>query len=595
MISKTLDFAARLQQLRAGMVKRGMDAVIVPHADTFLGEYVPPSGERLKWLTGFSGSAGVAVVLADKAVVMSDGRYTIQLKHEVDPALYETADSTKIKVTDWIKSNGAPDCVIGYDPALHTPAEIEVWEKSALVLKPLEGNPVDEIWTDRPELPRTPVSIFPVSYAGRRHEEKIKQISAVLKEKGVTHFLISRPDSLAWLLNVRANDMAYIPVPLTYALVDDQAAVQWFIENSRIPTQAQATLGDHISFVTPDRMWATLEEIVRNGARVAIDLHHTPVLFSHVIARVGGKAIPMKDPCILPKACKTKEEQAAMRAAHVRDGIAMVRFLTTLDAEIREQKPLTEISVQEKLLQCRAQAPEYKGASFETICGFAENGAIVHYHSTEATNARLTPGNLLLLDSGAQYIDGTTDMTRTLVIGEPTAEMQERFTLVLKGHIAVANVKFPQGTTGAQIDALARAPLWAQGLDYAHGTGHGVGCHLAVHEEAASISPRGTDPVLPGMIISNEPGYYKEGAYGIRIESLVLAQVVGTCPDTGKPLLGFETITLCPIDRRLIVPEMLTAPERDWLNAYHARVRDTLSPSLNAAERDWLTAATAVI
>lgn len=595
MISKTPDYAIRLKALRQKMVDAGVDALIVPHADTFLGEYVPPSGARLKWLTGFTGSAGVAVILKDRAVVMSDGRYTIQLKQEIDAALFQTADSTKIKISDWLCAQGAQGVQVGYDPALHTPAEIEGWEKAGLMLMPLASNPIDAIWLERPALPQTPVELFPDVFAGRTSQEKRKEIAAAVKESGATHFLITQPDSLAWLLNVRAHDMAHIPVPLTRALIDADGSVQWFIDASRVSADIRAALGNAVSLMPPDRMMDELRAMAAGGRRIGLDVRHTPVSFVQTVQKAGGNVVTVKDPCTQSKAVKTDAEQNAMRAAHKRDGAAMVRFLCWLDGAVEKGEALSEISVQKVLESFRREAPEYRGASFGTICGFGANGAIVHYHSDESKNVPLTRGQLLLLDSGAQYADGTTDITRTLAIGTPTEEMRERFTLVLKGHIAVANAKFPQGTTGAQIDALARAPLWAQGLDYAHGTGHGVGCYLAVHEESASISPRGVEAVLPGMIISNEPGYYKEGAYGIRIESLVLTQTVGTCPDTGKPLLGFETITLCPIDRRLIVPEMLTGAERDWLNAYHARVRDVLSPAITPAEREWLKSATAPI
>jgi Xaa-Pro aminopeptidase len=577
--------AHKLSALRAVLEKEGVDGFIIPRADEYQGEYVPDSANRLHWISGFTGSAGIAIVLKDKAAVLSDGRYTIQLKQQVDPGLFELGDSTKISAADWVSANASKDFTLGYDPRLHTPREIKTFEDKGLALKPLAVNPVDMVWDDRPLAPSAKVELFPMSSAGVSAQDKLDQAAEQVRNMKCDAAVIALPDSIAWLLNVRSNDIPHIPVALSYAIIRADGTFDWFIDEKRVPESVRATFGNRVMILPPEYVEQSLAALAKK--KVLIDGRRTSIWFFETLKKHGAEIVDAKDPVIPLKACKNKAEQESMRRAHVRDGVAMVKFLKWFSREaVREM--LTEMDVEAKLEEFRREAPEYKDSSFDTIAGFGPNGAIVHYRATPETNARIERWNMLLLDSGAQYIDGTTDITRTIAVGEPTPEMKEHFTLVLKGHIAVASARFPQGTTGAQIDALARVPLWQRNLDYAHGTGHGVGCYLSVHEEAASLSTRGQDAIEPGMILSNEPGFYKEGAYGIRIENLLLTHQDGVCEATGKPMLAFETLTFALIDKSLVMVEMLSPDEQFWLANYHKRVFAELSPYLDPATAEWL-------
>lgn len=575
--------AQKLSDLRARFEIEGIDGFIVPRADEYQGEYVPACADRLRWISGFTGSAGFAVILKDKAVVMSDGRYTIQLKAQVDSALFETADSTKTSAAEWLAQH-AKGKVIGIDPCLHTPRELKAFQDKGIEIKLLGENPLDAIWKDRPPAPSAKVEAFPMEYAGKSAQDKLDDVAAILKKRKCAAAILSLPDSIAWTLNVRSNDIAHIPVALSYAIAHDDATLDWFIDEKRVPESVAQSFGNRVKIHAPQDLPVMLSKL---KGRVSVDERRTSLWFVDQLNAAGVEMLDSKDPTIDMKARKNKAEQKAMRSAHIRDGVAMVKFLKWLShAAIKET--LTELEVEAKLEEFRKEAPEYRDTSFDTIAGYGPNGAIVHYRATEETNATLENWNLLLLDSGAQYTDGTTDITRTIAIGAPSEEMKEHYTLVLKGHIAVASARFPYGTSGAQIDALARNPLWQRNLDYAHGTGHGVGCYLSVHEEATSFSPRGTDAVEPGMIISNEPGFYKEGAYGIRLENLVLAHEDGECPSTGKTMLAFETLTLAPFDRTLINPALLSGDEAFWLDNYHKKVFAELSPYLDEDTKSWL-------
>lgn len=576
----------KLSALREVLQKEGVGGFIVPRTDEYQGEYVPPCAERLRWLTGFTGSAGTAIVLADRAVVMSDGRYTIQLKQQVDADLFELADSTQVSPAQWMAAN-AGGRTIGYDPRLHTPREVKAWEDKGIAMKPLAANPLDAVWADRPAAPAATVEIFPMTYAGQSAADKLDDIANTIEARKAQAALVTLPDSIAWLLNIRAADIAHIPVALSYGIVSADGMFDWFIDAARVPAGVMESFGNRVSLRGPEDIGTALEAF--SGKRVMVDERRTSVWFTERLKSASAEIIDAKDPCIAPKARKNRAEQAAMRTAHVRDGVAVTKFLKWISKEGPREK-LTELDAEAKLEEFRRMAPEYRDSSFDTIAGFGPNGAIVHYRADEKTNRAIEMWNLLLLDSGAQYMDGTTDITRTIAIGTPTDAMKTHYTLVLKGHIAVSSARFPAGTTGAQIDALARAPLWQHNLDYAHGTGHGVGCYLSVHEEAASLSPRGVEPVEAGMIISNEPGYYREGEYGIRIENLVLCREDGTCVSTGKPMLAFETLTLAPYDRHLIAADMLTPDEKFWLGTYHKRVYAELSPHLDEETREWLKA-----
>ncbi len=577
--------AQKLFDLRAVLQREGVDGFIVPRADEYQGEYVPASSDRLRWISGFTGSAGTAIVLKDKAVVMSDGRYTIQLRQQVDASLFETEDSTKLSPADWITRHKKDGFVLGYDPRLHTPREVKVFADKGIALKPLEVNPLDSIWKDRPQAPSAKVELFPMSSAGVDAKEKLDQVAGALREKKLDAAIIALPDSIAWMLNIRSNDIPHIPVALSYAVAHADGTLDWFVDGGRIGDDVRASFGNRVSIVPPEALEQSIAGL--KGKKILVDERRTSMWFVEQLKKNGIEHVDAKDPSIALKARKNPAEQESMRRAHVRDGVAVTKFLKWIAGT---KETLTETDVERKLEQFRREAPEYRDSSFDTIAGFGPNGAIVHYRATPETDRTLERVSLLLLDSGAQYADGTTDITRTIAIGEPTQEMRERFTLVLKGHIAVAMARFPQGTTGAQVDMLARTPLWQHDLDYAHGTGHGVGCYLSVHEEAANISPRGHDPIEAGMIISNEPGYSKEGEYGIRIENLVLVHEDGVCAATGKTMLCFETLTFAPIDMTLVDISMLGGQERNWLENYHQKVFSCLSPFLDDETKNWLKA-----
>lgn len=573
----------KLSALRAAMKKEGVQGFIIPRADEYQGEYVPESAERLRWISGFTGSAGFSIVLDDKAVVMSDGRYSIQLKQQVDEALFETADSTKITAAEWLATH-AKGKVIGIDACLHTPREVKAFKDKGVDVRLVAQNLLDAVWNDRPAPPAAKVTAFPMEFAGCSVQEKLDDIAAKLKEQKCSAAIMALSDSIAWTLNIRSSDIPHIPVALSYAIVNADGTLDWFIDAARVPADIVQSFGNRVGIHAPQDLPAIMAKL---KGRVLVDERRTPLWFVEQLTAHGIETLDAKEPSIALKARKTKEEQRAMRAAHVRDGVAIVKFLKWFSKESLKEN-LTELDVEKKLLQFRRAAPEFRDTSFNTIAGFGANGAIVHYRANEQSNATLEKWNLLLLDSGAQYVDGTTDITRTMAVGQPSEEMKEHFTLVLKGHIALASARFPQGTTGAQIDMLARSPLWQRNLDYAHGTGHGVGCYLSVHEEATSFSPRGLDAVEPGMIISNEPGFYKEGAYGIRLENLVLAYEDGVCQYTGKTMLAFETITLAPFDKNCIKMDMLTEDEKFWLTQYHKRVYAELSPLLEPDVVAWL-------
>lgn len=594
MKANTSPYAARLALLREELARQGVEGFLVPRADEYQGERVPESAQRLAWISGFTGSAGCAVILPGRAAVFSDGRYAVQLKQQIDTALFAPVNNQDVPLADWLAEQ-ADGLTVGYDPRLHTAAEIDRIAGKEVRLVPLAANPLDAVWRDRPAPPAGKVSIFPDRIAGASARDKAERIAEEIEKSGALAAVITLPDSVAWLLNIRGSDVAQTPVPLCFAVIGADGLVQLYIEPSKVGADVRAHLGNKVEPRAPQDLAGGIAalgvEAAAQGKPVWLDLRHAPVWFRQALEAQGAAILNRRDPCIAPKARKTPSEQAAMKAAHVRDGAALVKFLCWLDREA-PKGTLTELNVEAKLREFRAQAPEYRENSFETIAGFGPNGAIVHYRATTQSDLKLSPPGLLLVDSGAQYEDGTTDVTRTVAVGGPSAEQVTRYTQVLKGHVAVARAKFPAGTTGAQIDALARAPLWAEGLDYAHGTGHGVGCYLSVHEEAAPISPRGQDAVEAGMIVSNEPGYYKEDHYGIRIENLVLAVEAGRNADTGKPMLAFETLTLCPYDARLIDAALLSTEEKAWVNAYHARTREILSPLVDNATRAWLEEAT---
>ena len=588
------DRAERLAALRAQLQSRQLDAYLVPRADEYLGEYVPECAERLSWLTGFTGSAGLAVVGLDAALVMSDGRYTIQLDRQVDGGLFERKIQSLDRVPAWVTETIPAGGIVGYDPRLHTAREIELLSQplqaSGITLRPVEGNLIDAIRADRADPPATIVEAFPTAIAGRSADDKIQEIAHGVTEEGGSAVVLSAPDSVAWLLNIRASDVPHTPFALSTAILHANGEVDWFIAPDRVPAHVTAMLGNRVRIVTPDDLASALERL--GGKIVLLDDSGTPVWFRQRLEAGGATVRHAKDPCVLPRACKTPEEQQSIRDVHVQDGVAMVRFLRWID-ENGPGGSVTECDVADRLAAFR---DGQRDASFDTIAGWAANAAIVHYRADDRSNATIAPPGLLLVDSGGQYAGGTTDITRTIAIGAPSREMIENNTRVLKGHIAISLLRFPQGLTGRQIDVLARKSLWDAGLDFAHGTGHGVGCYLSVHERGIGISSRAEDEFRPGMLVSNEPGYYKTGAYGIRIENLILVQQDGTIDDgASRTRLCFETVTLAPYDRALIDAAMLEKNELAWLNRYHARVAETLCPLLDNDDAGWLRRACAAI
>ncbi|MEM9469409.1 MAG: aminopeptidase P family protein [Pseudomonadota bacterium] len=577
--------AQKLEALRQIMAEEEVDGLLVPRTDEFQGEYVPASAERLQWLTGFTGSAGIAIILKDRAVVMSDGRYTIQLSQQVDSALYETANSQDMKPHEWLIENADKGAVIGYDPKLHTKHEIDLLEKEKIELKMIAPNVIDRIWTDQPNMPQSNVVKFPDEIAGKSAQQKIDEICAVLKEQDAEAVVLTLSDSIAWLLNIRGFDIPHIPVALSYAIIFSDGSVQWFINHNRVTKDVLETLPPETKILPFEQIDIVLQKF--SGLKVMLDQKRSSVWFDRVLRYAGAEVIEAKDPCIDLRAQKTLQEQEAMKAAHIRDGAALVKFMRWFDRE-GHNETLTEISVEEKLNEFRAEAPEFKDTSFDTIAGYGANGAIIHYRASEENAQTIEKDNLLLLDSGAQYEDGTTDITRTIAVGTPNEEMIRNNTYVLKAHIALATATFTKDTLGKELDEICRAPMKEAGLDYPHGTGHGVGCYLSVHEEASmGISPRAEAPLKPGMILSNEPGYYKEGAYGIRIENLILVQ------ENESGDYSFETISFAPFDQNLIDTSLLSEEEVQWINSYHEKVYEKISPLLDDEHQEWLRESTA--
>jgi len=550
-------------------------------------------------LTGLTGSAGLAIITHKAAAVFVDGRYVIQARDQLDQRTFEVLDVPQAKPHEWLKAKLAAGAVVGFDPRLHTPAMIEeqaqLLGSKGLKLKPLAANPVDRIWgRARPAPPMGPVIVHALKYAGKPAEQKLAELQTSLRDDGEDAVILTLPDSIAWLFNIRGSDVAHNPVALAFAIVPTSGKAELFIDPRKIGPEAKAHLAGLAKISEPVTLEKRLAALKQTRKRIRLDPATAAYWFFRKLS--GGKAriIRARDPCLLPKARKNTVEIKGARAAHKRDGAAMARFLAWLDREAPGGH-VDEIAASKKLETIRSETQALKEISFDTISGSGANGAIVHYRPTEATSRRLKGGELFLVDSGAQYVDGTTDVTRTIALGKPTREMQERFTLVLKGHIGIATARFPKGTRGVDLDPFARRALWEAGLDFDHGTGHGVGSYLSVHEGPQSISRRGFAPLEPGMIISNEPGYYKQGAYGIRIENLVLVIEPQKVAGGERELMSFETLTLVPIDRRLVLPDLLSKSELDWLNAYHTKVREVIGPELGPADRAWLEQATAVI
>ncbi|HSI02189.1 MAG TPA: aminopeptidase P family protein [Reyranella sp.] len=587
--------AQRMADLRAELRRRGLDGFVVPRADEHQGEYVPRRSQRLAWLTGFSGSAGLAIVLLDKAAIFIDGRYTLAVQAQVDTAAFVPHQIPEESPEAWIAANLPKGGKLAFDPWLQTVDGHERFARAAQraggSFVPVEQNPIDAVWKDRPAAPLAPVLPHPVEFAGETSEQRRRRIADSVAAKGADVALLTAPDSIAWLLNVRGGDVPRTPFALGFALLHTDGHVDLYMDRRKIPDRTLAWLGNAVTLAPPEELGAALDTLGKAGKRVLIESATAPFWAATRLHAAAVTIVRDADPVALPKACKNAVELEGIRVAHRRDGAAVTRFLAWLGGESKSGK-LREIEVSDRLQALREQTGQLRDLSFDTISGAGPNGAIVHYHASEATERTLEPGTLYLVDSGGQYRDGTTDITRTVAIGTPTPEMKDRFTRVLKGHIALATARFPAGTTGSQLDALARYALWQVGLDYDHGTGHGVGAYLSVHEGPHRISKvANTVALQPGMIVSNEPGYYKTGAYGIRIENLVAvkeAQIEGA----DRRYFEFETLTLAPIDLNAIEVALLTEAEKAWLNAYHARVREVIAPQVDDATRAWLTEAT---
>ncbi len=587
----------RLAALRAALAEVGLDGFMVPRADRHQGENVAPCDERLAWLTGFTGSAGFAIVLPAVAGVFVDGRYRVQVRAQVDTEHFTPVDWPATKPGDWLREAAPNGAILGFDPWLHTRDEIAKLETaltgSRITLRPTD-NLIDRIWTDRPARPRGPILIHPEALAGRASADKRARLAETLTRAGHRAAILTLPDSLCWLLNIRGADIPRTPVVQAFAILHDDARVTLFLDDTRLTPELTAHIGPGVTLRPPEAFEAALRTL---PGPVRLDPGSAPVALAEILRAEGTEIAWAEDPCCLPKARKTEAELDGMRAAHLRDAVAMVEFLAWLAARAEDicagRGALTEIEAVTQLEILRRASNSLHDISFDTIAGAGPNGAIVHYRVTRDTDRTVAPGELLLIDSGGQYLDGTTDITRTIAIGPPPPEAVAAFTRVLRGLIAISRLRWPKGLAGRDLDALARYPLWLAGQDYDHGTGHGVGAFLGVHEGPQRLSRASEVPLQPGMILSNEPGYYREGAFGIRLENLIAVGDAPPLPDgDDRPMFAFETLTWVPIDRRLIDPAALTHDETHWLDAYHREVHDKLATLVSPQARRWLKGAT---
>jgi Xaa-Pro aminopeptidase len=587
--------ASRVASLRAELARRGLEGFIVPSADRHQNEYAPACEARLAWLTGFTGSAGTAIVLAERAAIFVDGRYTLQAAQQVDSDLFTVEHLIDRPPQAWLEANLPAAAKLGYDPWLHTVEGAEKLAKACAAagatLVATAPNPIDGIWRDRPPQPCAEITLHQLRYAGEASSAKLARIQAELAKLRADALVVSDPHAVAWTFNIRGGDVAHTPLPLAFAIVSTEGRPALYVAPEKLTNAVRHVLEDVADVREPAAFEGDLAALGAAERTVRLDEATAADALARAIAEPGGKPVRGPDPIARMKAVKNATEIEGARAAQVRDGVAMTRFLAWFDAQA-PQGGLTEIDAVAALESFRRETGALQDISFPTIAGAGANGAIVHYRVTRGSNRRIQPGELFLVDSGGQYLDGTTDITRTVAVGTPSAEMRARFTLVLKGHIAIARAIFPQGTTGAQLDSFARQYLWAAGLDFDHGTGHGVGSYLSVHEGPARISKLGSAALERGMILSNEPGYYKTGEYGIRIENLVLVSEGPRVAGAEKPLLLFETLTLAPLDRRLIERALMSREEIEWVDEYHDRVREALSPSLDEETQAWLAGAT---
>ncbi len=582
--------ATNVARLRAELTRLGLDGFIVPHEDEHQNEYLPDANERLAWVSGFTGSAGAAIIFQDRAVLFADGRYTLQSREQTDPKVFEVKDFHANSLSDELAAAPA-GAVIGYDPRLITPDAltrlIAAGKTAGVTLQPTAPNPLDVAWGEvRPAQPAAGIVPQPLDFSGTASGDKRGQIARSLASNKVAAALITAPSSLAWLFNIRGGDVIRSPLPLGQAILKSDGSAELFIEPVKVTDGLLEWLGNEVSVKTPDEIPASLKAL--DGQSVLIDTNTSSAFWFEALKAAGAAPVAADDPCLLPRACKNTTEIAGTKAAHVRDGAILTTFLHWVATEAQETLP-TEIDIAKKLESLRIANGGLKDLSFDTISGFGPHGALPHYRVNTNSNIPIQKGNLLLVDSGGQFMDGTTDVTRTMAIGTPSAEHKRMFTLVLKGHIALATVKFPAGTTGTHLDILARQFLWAEGFDYDHGTGHGVGVYLGVHEGPQRISKALNRYALQtGMIVSNEPGFYKENDFGIRIENLQFVTEAVVPKGGERAMHGFENLTWAPIDRDLIDVDLLTKAERAYMDAYHSRVLELVGPLVSAEVRAWL-------
>ncbi len=579
-----------LPLLRAEMKAQNLDALYIPHEDAYQNEYLPAAYDRLTWVTGFTGSAGAAFVLEKSAIVFVDGRYTLQAANQLDNSLFEQADLLSPGPFNWLSQQDFAGKRLGVDLELVSQLAYEnlaeAAKKSGADIVPLDTNPIDAAWADQPAEPTALVVSHDIKYAGEEHTAKLKRVGKLIADVGADCAIITSPASIAWLFNIRGGDVKCSPLPLGRAIIYADGNADLFLEPIKIDETLKAHL-DGISIYSPSKLENKIKELQNKS--VSLDPALASAWFFKTVTEAGANIICQSDPSALPRACKNDIEIQGSKQAHLRDAIAIVRFLKWLDSDKVQSGKVDEIEAAQKLENYRNELQGLKDLSFETISGAGSNGAHCHYRVNEDTVKVLEKNSLYLVDSGGQYLDGTTDITRTIAIGEPTQEMKERYTIVLKGHIALAKLRFPEGTTGSAMDAIARAPLWALGLDYEHGTGHGVGSYLGVHEGPQRISKAPNRIALkPGMIVSNEPGYYKANEYGIRIENLQYVTPPRQLKNGDIPMMEFEALTLAPLCSRLIETGMLTPDEWVWIDRYHKRVLKELSPSLTGEDLEWL-------
>lgn len=584
----------RIEQLRLWLAQQNFDALIIPHEDEFLGEYIPEHNERLLWATGFTGSAGAAVITQDKAAIFVDGRYTVQVRKQVPADVFEYRHLHEEPLLEWIKDTLETNAKVAIDARMHTAQ----WLKNAtatvddyVTLEVINSNPIDLIWADRPNVKVSDVRLMELELVGQSSADKRREIAQEVTKKNADAALLTQLDSICWLLNIRGLDVSRLPVLLSHAIIHADESVDFFLDPTRLPTNFIEHVGQGVRVHKPEALESTLQSL--SGQKVLVDSATSNAWMSLVLADAGAELTEAADPCLLPKAAKNETEKAGMKACHIRDGAAMVKFLTWFDAEVESGTLHNEAVLADKLQAFREEDETLADLSFDTISAAAGNAAMCHYnHENQPEPGQLQMNSLYLVDSGGQYPDGTTDITRTLPVGTPRDEIKQQFTLVLKGHIGLASARFPKGTCGHQLDILARQHLWAQGYDYDHGTGHGVGHFLSVHEGPQGISKKvNTVALLPGMVLSNEPGYYRADEFGIRIENLELVVEIETKGDFS--VLGFESLTRCPIDKRLINVDMLNRPELTWLNEYHQKVWSEVSPLVDGEVKEWLRQATA--